>query len=126
LFRPPSAPKDFEPVLRSIDADKHRLLRPGTSEAPRTPPRVPLLEKRLLKARDVLSASYNDRSKRRVVPLRRLDFKHREVEKSTTDLKLSTLLKLSLKENQSASTLKPISLKGSRNNLPTMSQLSKT
>lgn len=83
MFKPPNVPKDFEPVLGSMDANKHRLklkpavMRESTSEAPRTPPRVHLLEKRYLKARDVLSASYNDKGKRRVVPLRRLDFKHK-------------------------------------------------
>ena len=88
MFKPPNLPKDFEPVLGSMDANKNRLkLKPAvprefTSEAAKTPPKVHLLEKRLLNARDILSASYNDTRKKRVVPIRRLDYRSKELDKS--------------------------------------------
>ena len=88
LYKPPNLPKDFEPVLGSIDANKNRLkLKPAaarefTSEAAKTPPKVHLLEKRLLNARDILSTTYNDTRKKRVVPIRRLEYRSKESDKS--------------------------------------------
>jgi len=64
-----------------MDATKNKLkLKPAlkresTSEAPSTPPKVHLLEKRLIKARDVFSASYNgENSKKRMMTLKKQDF----------------------------------------------------
>ena len=128
LLRHPSPPKDYEPVLGSMEMVKNnRRLKPSAkgesiSVAPKTPPRVQLTTKRFGKARDILSASYNDKGKKRAVPLRRLDFQNKGLEYSQSDIRLSTLLKQSLIDNKSAT----IQLKDSRNNHPSLSQLSKT